>query len=112
MKTLLATLLTLTLAGPAFAAHHENDAPKDAYPLSTCVVSGEKLGGMGEPYVLHHQVKDQPDREVRLCCEMCVGRFNSNPERFLAKLDAAKAKQDAKDTPRPSTKPDHAKHTN
>ena len=92
MKTFLSFLFVLT-ASFSFAAHHEGDgahsAKADAYPLTTCLVSGEPLGGMGEPYVLMHKAAGKPDREVRFCCEMCVSRFNSDPAKYLAKLHAA-----------------------
>ncbi len=93
MKTLLLSLLSLGLTSVAFAAHHESDAATtasdDAYPMNTCVVSGEELGGMGDPYVYTYKEAGKPDREVRFCCKMCVGRFEKNPAKYLAKLDAA-----------------------
>lgn len=52
-----------------------------AYPLTTCVVSDEKLGGMGEPFVFMHEGK-----EVRLCCKSCLDDFNAEPAKFMAKL--------------------------
>lgn len=52
-----------------------------SYPLSTCVVSGEKLGSMGQPVVLNFQ-----GTEVRFCCEMCVDRFKKDPSKYLSKL--------------------------
>ena len=54
------------------------------YPLTTCVVSGEKLGEMGKPYVFTHQ-----GTEVRLCCEDCQEKFDKHPEKYLAKLAEA-----------------------
>lgn len=56
----------------------------DAYPLDVCVVSGEKLGSMGEPIVIQYK-----GREVRLCCEGCVEEFEADPAKYMAKLDAA-----------------------
>lgn len=74
------------------ACTQAGDMPKSAdYPLTTCVVSGEDLGSMGEPIIHWHKVEGQPDREIRFCCEMCQGRFDSNPAKFLAILDAAMA---------------------
>lgn len=67
------------------------EAGEAEYPMTTCVVSGEDLGSMGEPIVYWHKIDGQPDREVRFCCEMCQGQFDSNPDKFLAKLDAAVA---------------------
>ena len=51
------------------------------YPLKTCVVSGENLGEMGDPFVFVHQ-----GTEVRLCCERCKTKFEKNPAKYLEKL--------------------------
>ena len=51
------------------------------YPLDTCVVSGEKLGSMGEPFVITHE-----GTEVRFCCDSCVPKFEKDPAKYLAKL--------------------------
>jgi YHS domain-containing protein len=51
------------------------------YPLKTCVVSGEKLGEMGDAFVFVYQ-----GTEVRLCCEMCKPKFDKNPAKYLEKL--------------------------
>ena len=69
------------------------DKPKGAgdpnYPLTVCVVSGEKLGSMGAPYVHKHD-----GREVQFCCKNCLKDFEKEPEKHLAKIDAAaKAKK-------------------
>ncbi len=55
-----------------------------SYPLTTCVVSGEKLGGHGPIYDLVYQ-----NRLVRLCCEGCVSDFEAEPDEFLKKIDDA-----------------------
>lgn len=52
------------------------------YPLETCIVTGEPLGGMGAPVT---QVFG--DREVRFCCEGCVAKFESDPAGYLARID-------------------------
>ena len=57
------------------------------YPLETCVVSGERLGEMGKPNIIHYH-----DREVRLCCKDCEKDFKKDPEKYLKKLDAATTK--------------------
>jgi len=54
----------------------------DGYPLKVCVVSGEELGGMGEPYVHNHE-----GVTVKFCCEPCLKKFNKEPEVYLAKLE-------------------------
>jgi len=55
-----------------------------SYPLTTCVVSGEKLGGMGRPVEYVHGT-----RLVRLCCGGCVAKLEKDPASFLAKIDQA-----------------------
>ena len=53
------------------------------YPLDTCVVTGQKLGGMGEPhnYVWANQL-------VKFCCKGCTPQFN-NPRQYMVKVFAA-----------------------
>jgi len=54
-----------------------------AYPLTTCIVTGEALGSMGEP------VKRVYDgREVVFCCDSCVPRFEKDKATYLRALDA------------------------
>jgi len=57
-----------------------------AYPLDVCVVSGEKLGSMGEPVRLVHQ-----GQEIKLCCKDCVKEFEANPEEYMLKIMTAEA---------------------
>ncbi|HEY6170607.1 MAG TPA: hypothetical protein VI454_21415 [Verrucomicrobiae bacterium] len=51
------------------------------YPLATCVVSDEKLGSMGAPYVFVHD-----GQEIKLCCKNCLKDFKQEPTKYLAKL--------------------------
>ena len=67
-----------------------------AYPLETCVVSEEKLGGMGKPPEYVYQQAGQPDRLVRFCCKSCVADFAKEPAKYLTVIDAAAAKAAAK----------------
>ncbi len=82
--------LTATLA---FGLARAADAPKPAdkiipYPLKTCVVSGEKLGGaMGAPYVLTNG-----NREIKLCCKSCLTNFNKDTAKYIKKLEDAEKK--------------------
>jgi hypothetical protein len=78
-----ATYAAPTLAEPVAATS------KAAYPVKTCVVSGGKLGGMGKPVAYVHKQADQPDRTVMFCCRACIRKFEKDPAKFLAKLDAA-----------------------
>jgi YHS domain-containing protein len=59
-------------------------AQRTSYPLTTCPVSGEPLGGMGEPIDLVHGT-----RLVRLCCKGCLKGFQKDPNAAMAKVDAA-----------------------
>jgi hypothetical protein len=76
----------LALGSPCGHAAEGAEAPAPAkpYPLSTCVVSGEKLGTMGKPFV--HKFEG---REVQFCCKACLKDFNKDAPKFLKKLDAA-----------------------
>lgn len=78
------------LAGAiAAAAPAPGTAAKDKYPLTTCVVSDEKLGSMGDPIEYVHRQAGQPDRVVLLCCKSCIKAFKKDPAKYLQKLEAA-----------------------
>ena len=101
---LLITALSAGVSVSAFA--HERDksekpaasaAAKSAYPLTTCVVSGDKLedNTMGGPVDYFYKEAGKPDRLVRFCCKDCVKDFEKEPAKFLKQIDeaaAAKAK--------------------
>jgi YHS domain-containing protein len=57
------------------------------YTLKTCVVSNEKLGAMGPPYVYKYK-----DREIKFCCKGCVKEFNKAPEKYLKLIEEAEKK--------------------
>jgi hypothetical protein len=54
------------------------------YKPETCLVSDEKLGGMGEPYVFIRK-----GQEVKLCCKGCLKEFNKDQAAYLKKLETA-----------------------
>jgi len=83
VAVLFSTFLSAPLAG--FSA--EKDAKLKPYPLTTCVVSGEKLGEMGKPVDYEFQ-----GREIKFCCKDCVKDFKKNPAKYVKKLDEAEAK--------------------
>ena len=60
-------------------------APSAGYPLKTCVVSGEELGGMGPPVAVSYD-----GTEVQFCCADCIGKFTADPEKYVALVRAAK----------------------
>lgn len=64
------------------------EAKKDEvkpYKPDTCIVSGEKLGEMGEPFVFVHE-----GQEIKLCCKSCKKKFDKDPAKFLKKLTESK----------------------
>ena len=52
--------------------------------LTTCPVSGDKLGEMGKPYVMEYK-----GREVKLCCPDCKKDFEKDPAKYMKKIEAA-----------------------
>jgi len=94
MKYIVAPLLALAvLAGPfaAVAADQQAKPKAKPYPLKTCIVSGEKLGEMGKPYVFVYK-----GREIKLCCKGCLKDFNKKPAQYIKKIQEAEAKAKAK----------------
>ena len=86
----------------AMPAAAENDQAawlakaKAAYPLETCVVSGDKLEvtSMGAPVDYIHKEAGKADRLVRFCCKDCVKDFKKDPAKYLKKIDDAAAAKD------------------
>lgn len=52
--------------------------------LTTCPVSGEKLGEMGAPYVFTYS-----NQVVKLCCPMCKKDFDKNPDKYIGTVRGA-----------------------
>ena len=93
MKTMKHLLAVLPLAAvfatgsPLRAEDKKTDAAKP-YPLTTCVVSDEKLGGdHGKPHVFTHE-----GREIKLCCKSCLKDFKKDPAKYVKKIEEAEAK--------------------
>jgi hypothetical protein len=100
--TLLTCLLLVSL-GLGHSEENKSSAPKTAqivktpedkakaaelaksYPLNTCVVSHDSLGGMGETVDALYE-----GQLIRFCCKGCVKSFNKNPEKYLKEIDSAK----------------------
>ena len=93
LKTLTAITLALTyVAAPLTLLAGDKKAEKvKPYPLEKCVVSDEKLGEMGKPFVFTHE-----GQEIKLCCKSCQKDFKKDPAKYLAKIKAAEAEK-AKD---------------
>jgi len=80
MSVVLLAVFT-AVALPAWAGE---DHAGDSYPVDYCIVSGEKLGDMGNAYVFQYE-----GREVRFCCRGCKAKFLKDPAKYLKKLDDA-----------------------
>ena len=61
------------------------DAQRDSYPMTTCAVSGEDLGGMGDPVEIV-----AGNTLVKLCCNSCVKKVKADPTKYTAMVHAAK----------------------
>jgi len=86
MKTLkMLTTIALTVTAMAITAKADTstNAPVKPDQLTTCPVSGEKLGEMGKPYTFVYQ-----GQEVKLCCSGCKKDFDKDPAQYLKKIQA------------------------
>ena len=73
---------------PAAPAATNAAAVVTPYPLKTCIVSGEKLGGdMGEPVTFVYN-----NQEIKFCCAMCKPKFLKDPDAYMKKIKEAEAK--------------------
>jgi YHS domain-containing protein len=96
LKIFFPALLCLLITTAACFATEEVEKTATAapYPLSICVVSGDKLGVMGAPVIVQHD-----GTEVRFCCKDCVKDFDKDPEKYLKRLHAAPATQSTTSVP-------------
>ena len=90
MKIILIPLTIIAIASISCNKQQDSTAASAAesnatpYPLDTCLVSGEKLGSMGDPIVINHE-----GQEIKFCCDTCVPKFKKDPEKYLPKLAQA-----------------------
>ncbi len=91
-RPLLAAAGLCLCATAALAQHDDRSqhAPQPAdteevipYLADVCPISGQKLGGMGEP-----AVREYDGREVRFCCAGCIKGFEESGKDGWKKLDA------------------------
>ncbi len=76
--TIIAVALSACATSSQTAAKPAN---VKAYPLTTCLVTGNRLGTMGAPVTLYHG-----NQEIKVCCKPCVKKFEAQPEKYLGKL--------------------------
>ena len=99
-STIGALFLVLCATSFAVSTNEPATSPKDTYPLSQCVVSGDKLGQMEPPTIIDYQ-----GTEVRFCCKDCVKDFQKDPEKYMKRLHEATASQKDKNPPLPAASP-------
>ena len=92
LRTLVAIALTVPfLASPFAGLADDTNSVSPAKPkpdlLTTCPVSGDKLGEMGKPYILVYQ-----GQEIKLCCSGCKKDFDKDPAKYVARIRAADKK--------------------
>jgi YHS domain-containing protein len=68
----------------AGAAHSPSATPPKPDLLTTCPVSGDKLGDMGKPYVFVYK-----GQEVKLCCPDCKSDFDKDPAKYIKMIRTA-----------------------
>ena len=74
--------LTPPALGHSTDVHDYYPAPKP-YRLETCLVSDDKLGDRGKPYVFTHK-----RQQIKLCCKSCKKEFKQNLKKYLEKLES------------------------
>lgn len=95
---ILLAAATMLAAGSSSIRAEENKGPNSteksadkkakAYPLEKCIVTDEKLGEHGKPYVFTHE-----GQEIKLCCKDCLKDFKKEPAKYMKKLETPKAKK-------------------
>ena len=88
LKHIIAAILVASFLIPVAGLAADKKAEKlKPYTLKTCVVSGDKLGEMGDPFVYTYK-----DRQIKFCCKGCLKDFNKDPKKYIKKIEAAEAK--------------------
>ena len=76
-----AAVLALTVVT---ATAEDKKTPLIPDKMTTCPVSGDKLGEMGKPFLMEYK-----GREVKLCCPDCKADFTKDPAKYMKKIEAA-----------------------
>ncbi len=91
-----ATIVIGLLAAPVAGFAAEKKSNVKPYKLEKCLVSGEKLGEMGKPFVFEYK-----GQEIKLCCKNCKKDFDKDPAKYLKKMQAELKKAEATPKPKP-----------
>jgi YHS domain-containing protein len=87
-KPLIVGVLLAAFCAAPLAGLAADKKPKlKPYTLKVCIVTGEKLGEMGDPFVYEYE-----GREIKFCCKGCVKDFKKEPAKYIKKIEEAEAK--------------------
>jgi hypothetical protein len=73
--------VSICAAATSASAGDTNNVKLKPYTLKTCIVSGDKLGEMGDPFVYAYKGR-----------EGCLKDFNKEPAKYIKKIEEAEAK--------------------
>jgi YHS domain-containing protein len=88
LKQIIAAILVASYLIPLSGLAADKKAEKlKPYTLKTCIISGDKLGEMGDPFVYAYK-----GREIKFCCKGCLKDFNKEPQKYIKLIEEAEAK--------------------
>jgi hypothetical protein len=80
MKAIITSALIAASFAIASCAPTSGSGVK-SYTSDKCVVSGNKLGSMGDPVT-----KVYGNQEVKFCCKPCVAKYEKNPAKYSSNI--------------------------
>jgi len=90
MKTTISLLaLVALLAGATTTTAADAKSKAKPYPLTTCLVTDEKLGA--DPSMKAYEFVED-GQEIKLCCKSCLKDFKKNKATLMKKITAAEKK--------------------
>lgn len=90
MKTTRSLAILAMMVASPIVVKADDAAPK-TYPLQTCFISGDKIGGMGKPVVFVYE-----GQEFKFCCRECKNEFQDKPADGIKKFNQAVEQATAK----------------
>ena len=93
MKSLIA-IAAVSMFALAGVSHADDQTKPTPYPLTTCFISGEKLGEMGKPVVFIYE-----GQELKMCCKDCKKKFDKDPAKYMKEFQDAVKKSGKASSP-------------
>ena len=86
-------VLVAFVAAAPFVGRAADEKKKELkpYKLENCIVSDEKLGEMGKPFVMEYK-----GQEIKLCCKNCKKDFDKDPAKYMKKMAEEEKKAESK----------------